>query len=253
MPEQLMSRRTIMGWLSAIALMTTVLTADEPGPDDLSDLVGLPVCIIDLKNRRFLATSPSLRDLLGWTDVPPDHGDIGLLVEDPNLTDSLFALLVNGSIDAYEAARAFGREDSPRVECRIWVVVWEQGGRHRALAVLARADADAAFALPTPTPAEWPEEVAGIVVGTLNAEWRVEAVSADIEMLLGYRSEQVTGSSFIRIVHSEDVPRLLSTVASSLVYGAGVGAEVRLRHRHGQWLPTHLIITPLAGENLRFG
>lgn len=253
MPEQVMSRRTIMGWLSALALMTTVLTADEPGPDDLSDLVGLPVGIIDLKGRRFLATSPSLRDLLGWTDELPDDGDIGLLVKDPNLTDSLFALLVNGSIDAYEAIRAFGLEDSSRVECRIWVVVWEQGGRHRALAVLARADADAAFARPTPTPAQWPAEVAGIVVGTLSAEWCVEVVSADIEMLLDYPSEQITGSSFIRIVHSEDVPRLLSTVASSLVDGAGVGAEVRLRHRNGQWLRTHLIITPLAAENLRFG
>src|SRR5579884_4248478 len=158
MPEQLMSRRTIMGWLSAVALMT-VLTTDDPGPDELSDLVGLPVGIVDLKDRRFLATSPSLRDLLGWTDDLPDHGDVHLLVEDPNLTDSLFALLLNGSIDAYEAARALGRPDSTRVECRIWVVVWEQGDRHRALAVLARADADAALAVPMPTPAQWPEEV----------------------------------------------------------------------------------------------
>ena len=241
-----------MGWLSALALMT-VLTSNDSGPNDLSDLVGLPVGIVDLKEHRFLATSPSLRDLLGWSGGPPDHGDIHLLVNDPDLTDYLFALLVNGSIDAYEAERAFGREPEARVECRIWVVVWEQGGRHRALTVFARAEADAAFSLPMPTPAQWPEEVAGIVVGTLNAEWRVEAVSADVEMLLGYSSDQVAGSSFIRMVHSEDVPRLLSTIASSLVDRAGVGAEVRLRHRDGRWLGAHLVITPLAAENLRFG
>ena len=65
------------------------------------------------------------------------------------------------------------------------------------------------------------EHVSDLAVGVLDADWRVERVSTDIESLLAQSPADVIGSSFVHLVHDDDVPAFLSAVARSLVDRAG--------------------------------
>lgn len=252
MPEQRLSRQTVYGWLSVLTMMS-VLRRDQSGPVDLSRQVALPVGVIDLAERVFLVVSPPLWELLGWPGEVPERIDLRVLVERPASLDALLDLLIDGFIDAYQATRAMTRADGSRVQAHVWVAAWGDHGRHRALAVFAPVGEDAGRALPAPEPAQWPDDVSGVAIGTFDAEWRVERASVDIETLLGYRSDEVVGSPFIRILHPDDVPALLAAAARALADQTAVGVGLRVRHKNGDWLPTQAIITPLAAERLRFG
>ena len=102
-------------------------------------------------------------------------------------------------------------------------------------------------------PEQWPERVSGLVVGAFDAEWRIRRVSLDVEAVLGYPVGDAVGSSFIRWVHSDDVPRFLDTATHCLADRAAVGVEVRLADRSGAWRAAHIMIAPVAPGYLRFG
>lgn len=252
MAGQVVSRRTVYGWLMILASLAVLEDADQ-GPLELAQTVSFPVAVVDLLRRSIFVMSPGMRRLLGLRREDVRGTDLHELVEKSENLTTLVDLLMEGSIDAYQVLRPLHRSDGGAVEAYNWVAVCERHQRHRALWVASPVGDDTELYPSRPAPAEWPDHVAGLVVGTLDAQWRIERVSVDLGSLLGYSPEEVAGVPFVSIVHADDVPALLNAAAHAIVDQAGVAAELRIRHRTGEWIHAHAVVTPLAGALLRFG
>ncbi|MBV8528503.1 MAG: PAS domain-containing protein [Candidatus Dormibacteraeota bacterium] len=211
------------------------------------------MALIDVLRRTVLVASPRLSELLGYGYEVPSTVDLHVLVEDPAREDALMQLLIDGTISAFHARRRLRRADGEFLDADNWVAAWERDDRHRAIWVLSPLDGDVAALLPQASAQEWPEHVAGLVLGTFDAEWTVERVSFDVEALLGYPAHELIGHAFIDILYVDDMAAFLSTVARALDGRTAVGVDLRLHHRSGQWVRTRALITPLAAERLRFG
>jgi len=251
MAEQRVSWRTIYGWLSVLGAITE-LTGTGEAPK-LTKMVSFPVAVIDLVKRSCILASPRLAELLGLGDDDVQAIDLHLLVENPSLLDSLMDLLIEGSIDAFQARRTLRRADGRTIAVELWVAMLDGCERHRAVHVVIPVEETLGRPVPTPTLAEWPDRVTGLAIGTFDAEWRVERMSVDAETLLGVSVDEIVGSSFVQMVHPDDVHDLLRAVAQSLVDQGGVGVELRLRGRSDTWFHSKAIITPLAGKRPSFG
>lgn len=251
MPEQLLSRRTVFGWLAILAALTSI-DADHTGMRELVDTVTFPIAVIDLREGRVLAMSARMRALVRVDPAMGDCMDLHTLLENlANLTE-LLNLLRDGSIDGYQALRRLKGDERP-LQAWSWVSVSEHCTRQQALWVIAPVGEDAGRYLAEPSPTAWPDRVSGIVVGTLEPEWRIERVSIDAAPILGYRPPDVVGSSLVELVHPDDVGALVSGAAHSVVDRAAVGIGLRLRRASGEWLQAQVILTLLAGRTVRFG
>lgn len=251
MPEQLVSRRTTHGWLSLLSAMTLAQSA----ADDVLRLVALcplPVGVLDLVARRLEVMSPALAELLEAGPSAADV-DLGVMVQQPARLEDLFELVRGGTIDVYSVRRRLRRRTSGPIEAESWVVVTAVEDRSRALWLVVPADQDAGLPVAEATPATWPNSISGLVVGSFDAEWRIQRVSVDVERVLGRPVEEMVGRSVMDEVRPEDLPRLFVAAAECLVDRAAVGASLSWRHRSGDWVPLHCIITRLADETLTFG
>ena len=165
----------------------------------------------------------------------------------------LIDLLLGGAIDAYEVCRELALGNGERLSAYSWLAVCDHKARRHALWILRPVDGQDGNYQAEGAPAQWPERVSGLVVGTFDAEWCTRRVSLDIEAVLGYPVSEAVGTSFIGLVHPEDVPLFLETAAHCLAERAAVGVELRLAHRSGAWRPAHMMIAPLAPGYLDFG
>ncbi|MDE3203998.1 MAG: PAS domain-containing protein [Acidobacteriota bacterium] len=251
MPEQLVSRRTTYGWLSLLSAMTLAQSAADD-VDNLVVLCPLPVGILDLAARRLIVMSPALAELLevdsGATEV-----DLDVMVQQPPTLEDLFELVRGGTIDVYSVRRRLRRRRSGPVEVESWVAVTGVEVRNRALWVVVPAGEDAGLPTAAPTAETWPHSISGLVVGSFDAEWRIQRVSVDVERVLGHSVEEMVGRRVIEEVHPEDLPRLFAAAAQCLVDLAGVGVSLSWRHRSGDWVQLQCIITRLGDDGLTFG
>lgn len=254
MPEQLVSRQTLNGWLNLLAALTLLEEAPQP-TEDLVDLVPFPVAVLDLGRRSVFVMSPHMRSLLGLERGARDLALHQLVATDGDLT-LLLDLLRDGSIDAYEVLRRLRRADGESLEAQSWVSVCqhhERRQRQHAIWVVAPVGEDPGRCAAAPATRTWPDRVEGLVIGTLDAGWCIETVSVDIEGLLGYAPGDAVGRRFIDVIHPDDVPAAFNAAAYSIVDHAGVGFELRIRHGSGDWLTAHAILTALADGQLSFG
>lgn len=250
MPEQLLHRRTVFGWLAILAAFTSTGT-DHAGISELLDTVSFPIAVIDLGHRCVVATSPRMRSLLG-VDTDSHGMDLRTLVQNETNLTALLSLLAGGSIDGYQAFRSL-RGHARSFQAWSWVCVCDYGSRNQALWVIAPAGEDPGQYLAEPTPSAWPTRVDGLVMTTLDAEWRIERVSVDVTPILGYIPGDIVGSSFVGLVHPDDVAALVDAAARAVVDRAGVGVQLRVRQSSGEWLQGDAIFTLLADTALRFG
>ncbi len=256
MSEQLLPRRTVHAWLALVAAMQSLDDASDEGA--LGALVGqcpLPVAVIDIKARDVVVMSPRMRQLLAVEADHPRPLDLYVVVEDPALRDGLFDLMVTGAIDAYEARRRLRRGDAVEFEAQVWVAVLDETERRHAVWVatpigVATPDVDDDHEL---TASEWPARVAGMVVGEFDATWTIARASVDVESLLGRPLDEIVGAPLVDLVHRDDLAEVYAATARALVERGAVDTAARMRGHNGEWVPGRLIITPLAGEALRFG
>lgn len=251
MPEQLVSQRTTYGWLSLLSAMTLAQSATDD-VDSLVALCPLPVGILDLASRRLLVMSPALADLLEVDSTAADV-DLAVMVQQPPRLEDLFDLVRGGTIDLYSVRRRLRRRRSNPIEAESWVVVIGVEVRSRALWLVVPAGQDAGVPTPEPTPETWPNSISGLVVGSFDAEWSIQRVSVDVERVLGRPVEEMVGRKVTEEVHPDDLPRLFAAAAQCLVDLAAAGVGLSWRHRSGDWVQLHCIITRLADETLTFG
>lgn len=251
MPEQLVSQRTTYGWLS---LLSAVKVAQSAG-DDVDSLVvlcPLPVGVIDLAARRLHTMSPALAQLLE-VDSTAAEVDLDVMVQQPPTLKDLFDLVRGGTIDVYSVRRRLHRRRSDPIDAESWVVVIDVEVRSRALWLVVPSGEDTGVPRPEPTAESWPTSVSGLVVGSFDADWRIQRASVDVERVLGRPVEEMVGRKLTEEVHPDDLPRLFAATAQCLVDLAAAGVSLSWRHRTGDWVRLHCIITRLADEALTFG
>ena len=95
---------------------------------------------------------------------------------------------------------------------------------------------------------------APVVIGVVDAQWRVGRVSSDIGPLLGYEPSECVGAGVFVAVHPEDLPDLLVGVGHAVESGMAARLDVRLWHKSKGWAPTKVVVSPLdPGEPFPFG
>jgi len=94
-----------------------------------------------------------------------------------------------------------------------------------------------------------------LVLGTVDSDWRVDRVSADVEELLGLGAAEIVAQSLSTLVSPSDWPALLIGVGHGLTASGGASLRLRLRTADGSWRHCRMLITGLAGgvpESLGF-
>jgi DNA-binding CsgD family transcriptional regulator len=204
---------------------------------------GMAVAQIDLATQRVAAVSEPGAALLAATPADIVGRPITDFVADEPTGG--VPLLAIGRLDGFEAPRRLRRVDGQVVDAYVWAHVL---GRRRP------ARYGAVFMSVGPPPPAPSLAAAGedrTVIGTVDAEWRIDRISAEVEGLLGCRAGDLAGTPVLPAVYPGDVPELLAGL--SHVHATGGGAAIRLRVRskddHWRWCRAHLAS---LGDSPRF-
>ena len=240
-------------WLSLLSAKCGALSARKEIAK-FASMCPLPVAVIDLKLRSLLAASPCFMLTLGMDAKSTGWMGPELLADEPTTSAFLLDLISKGTVDAYEVHRSLKRFDGGVIDARNWVSTCPLQRRNDlALWLVVPIGGLPETGLSELPVEEWPIEQSGLILGRFDAEWRIQNISAGIEALLGYTAEEVIGSSLLRAIHPADAPQLFGIAARSLSERMGVGAELRIRHRNGNWHHARVIVTPLHGSQVMFG
>jgi DNA-binding CsgD family transcriptional regulator len=249
--QQLLTLRTTNAWLSLVAAIQ--LGHDAGALDQFVARCPLPVAVIDLQRGRMTVVSPSVLGLLSLEPADANRVDVGALAGDAERAERLFALLSDGSIDAYEAHRHLSAANDARLDTDNWVAVTSIDDRTRALWVIVPRGEQPGECLPLPSLEEWPGTVPGLVMGVLDASWRIETLSPTVRDVVGVSADALRGQSFLDLVEPADVPRAYAAVARALHDQAPVGVDLRLRRHPNGWCEATALLTPLEDPNFRIG
>jgi len=188
----------------------------------------LPIAIVKLASRALVEVSDALVALLG-----SDRNDLlgsdatRYLVGEPS---AALPLLSTGKILGYEARATIRDGHEGSLEVHLWVHAFD-GRRPPELALIV-IDDDSEGRVPGLPPVA---DDGVVVLGTVDAEWRVERVTADVTTLLGYEPAEVVGTAFLAALHPGDVAEMLSGLAHAVRTGRSVVVRLRLRGRDGDW------------------
>jgi len=187
----------------------------------------MPIAVVKLANRVIVDVSDPLVELVG-----AERSDLlgtdatQYLVGEPN---AALPLLVTGEILGYETATTIRAGPDGTLDVHLWVHAFDHT-RPPELALIV-VDDESPGGLPGfPGTAE---DV--VVLGTVDPEWRVDRITADVTTLLGYDSEAVVGTAFLAALHPGDIAELLSGVGHAVRSGRSVIVRLRLRNRDGEW------------------
>jgi DNA-binding CsgD family transcriptional regulator len=153
-------------------------------------------------------------------------------------------------LGGYEARRRLRRaDDGTTVERTIWVrALPPEGGRRLAVVVAGEARDDGPIDLPgTDIDDSVVRRAAPVAVGTVDAEWRIARISADVEPILGRKPEDSVGLPVLAAVHPADVAGLLAVVDQASNTRRAVMIRLRVLDGSQRWVPVDVVLTPLEG------
>ena len=199
----------------------------------------LPALLITAPQERILAASPAAIRLI----APHGEAVIGrnleeFLVGEPS---GGLDLVAAGRLVGYETVRTLRVTEHTDEPVHVWIR--GLGDPEPADAVLAVLSPAGVAPPPPPPPAEADLPP---VVGTAGPDLRIEAVSGGVTAVLGYPAADLLGQPIVRLVHPDDVARLLWGL--SRITGSGSEAVLRLRAlpASGQDVVCHALIVPLV-------
>jgi DNA-binding CsgD family transcriptional regulator/PAS domain-containing protein len=249
--QQLLTQRTMNGWLSLVAGME--LGDDDAAVEEFANHCPLPVVVLDLTTGSVTALSPGASTLLGFDPVDVEKLDVGILTENAHLVGSLFDLLIDGTIDAYEARRQVRKADKGSVDTESWVVVTGAQHRQRALWVMVPRSQRPGERLPLPKLESWPGAVPGLVMGVIDPSWDIERLSPRISELLGIPADELRGTALPDLIHPDDLTRAFAAVARAFCDEAPVGLQLRLREGTNAWRTVSAVFAPLDETEFHVG
>jgi PAS domain S-box-containing protein len=93
------------------------------------------------------------------------------------------------------------------------------------------------------------------IISELDAEGRVTYVSPAVQTVLGYRPEQLVGTTPVMLLHPDEVERAVENLLTGIRTGRPVRVDpYRARHRDGswRWLESEGVMYPRADGEARF-
>lgn len=187
----------------------------------------VPMLLVDLPTRLVLEVSDTLLEVSGSARSEIVGTDVtSHLVGPPN---PALPLLVTGQIDGYETTRRIRYPAGRTEQVHVWAHAFGDERPPRA-ALFVVDDVTGAVA------ARWSVSASGVtVLGAVDAAWRVERVSADVEALLGYTAAEVIGQTFLAVVHPGDLADLLTGLGHTERSGESVVLRLRLMAKASGW------------------
>jgi DNA-binding CsgD family transcriptional regulator len=82
-------------------------------------------------------------------------------------------------------------------------------------------------------------------VGVVDTRWCIERISREVEFLLGFPVDHLSGVSLPSLLHPGDVPGLLTAAAHAHSYGVNAVARARLRRADRSLLWCRIRVAPL--------
>jgi DNA-binding CsgD family transcriptional regulator/PAS domain-containing protein len=193
----------------------------------LTTAATMPLLLLNLASRRVMSVSDELVDLIGRSreDIV-GAGVSSLLAGRPNPAATLLA---TGSIEGYEAKQTIRGPDHSRLSVHLWAHAFDDARPPRtALLVMTESDT-------TPwTASQWsPKHVT--VLGSVDADWRIQRMSAEVSDLLGASADGFVGQSFVGLIHPSDLGDALTALGHAHRTGGSVALRARLRRADGEW------------------
>lgn len=216
----------------------------QPSVDAIGDIVRASesaAMAVELPSGTILAANQELADSLG-VDIEslPGVDAVDLLASEYRVpATSALQMLADGWLAGYQAVREFRSAKAPGTKFELWFTAMQFEGRRIGIASLVRlgsAPSDPQMATSRgPAPA-------GVVLGSVDTNWRITRLSRDIVDLLGMRAEECIGEAFLGLVHPADAPRLLTAIEQARQCQRTIKVGVRLHHRSGDWTDTLLFV-----------
>lgn len=200
----------------------------------------LPSFMVSLPNGDILAVSSGVTALLDRTE-----GDLvgrpiwDVMSEGPT---GILDLLAAGSVDGAELRRTVLRPDGTTLPVRAWLTAFGQDDERGAAVgmVSPRGSVSQLAARPVAGLVRRP-----LVIGTVDAGWRIDRISSDVDRLLGHPAQAGLGQSILSVVHPDDLPALLTTLAMAVEQSSGATLPLRLVMPDGGWMACDVLVTPL--------
>lgn len=232
--------------------MTSQHEAPRQGAQADSGLRGLvresplAVWLFELDSLRVVEASEPLVRLLGGTVEQLRQHRVTDFVIDSVPLRSRLALLATGELDSYRLLeRRTRRLDGREFALDLCVAaVGEATPRRHGLGVHLPMQRDSATQ-------HLPRTLAGpavLVLGAVDAGWRIDRISADATPLLGYDAGDVIGVALSEFIHVEDLPLLLIALGQGHQQVGGGVVRLRVRTVNGAWQLCQVIATPLVGQ-----
>jgi PAS domain S-box-containing protein len=210
----------------------------------------LPALLVDLPGGRIAAANAAAGSLLA---VPDGESLVGRMATDlaanPIAGRRALSLVLDGDIDGFwRSNRLLSRWDGSTLSADIWFSVRpvSQARPKFGVVIGVPTTAKVSGGVDLEQGGHNPVQVVGVV----GDAWMLRQVSTTVTKLLGYRAEDLIGTSILAFVHPEDVPVLLMTLGSAAREPGMSRAHLRLLRSGGEWALCTVDVTPLAATDL---
>jgi DNA-binding CsgD family transcriptional regulator len=195
-----------------------------------------PMMILRIPSQVIVAASPSAHELLDSLAQPL----IGRSLRDLTIShpSGAMPLLESGRITGYETLQVIKATGQRR---RLWIsALPDTEVTGLVTATLLKEEATGRAHLP------WKDRYASApVIGFTDARLMVERVSSEVYPCLGYRVDEVIGTSFLALVVPEDIADVLTALAQTSKHKEGVALRIGVLSADLVQVTCQLVLLPL--------
>jgi DNA-binding CsgD family transcriptional regulator len=196
-----------------------------------------PVMVLDVRSFVITAASPGAHELLDSLTQPLIGHSLDDLTE--GTSSGAMALLAAGRITGYESLKVLKVTGQRR---RLWISALPYTGPGRfVIAMLLKEDASGRVLVP------WKDDdVSSSVIGSTDATLMVDRVSSELFESLGYRAQEIIGTSFLALIVPEDIADVLLALAQTSKHNEGVTLRVGVVGADLTPVTCQLVLLPLV-------
>ena len=202
----------------------------------------LALCLVDLDDQTIAAMSKPWLEQLGLSAEAVIGRPVAdfLRFEERDAAREALNALRRGVIEFYVVHREYGFPGSVPMTTA-WLRRFELGGKRLALVQGGQSGDER-----SPISKHFGPEPATMVIGTIDPNCTITAVSRDVKALLGLQPNQVVGHSLLDAVARRDAAPLLA--ASRRLAHRSVGVTVHIQNDKHRWVALCCLLTTLAGK-----
>jgi PAS domain-containing protein/DNA-binding CsgD family transcriptional regulator len=195
-----------------------------------------PVVLIELPSQEIVAVSDRVLAMLEATrEQLIGRPAADFVAQEPS---GALTLLATGRLDGAEAGRILAGPDGDILPVRAWAHVLGRQRPPRYAIILLVESASKRAAQPDD------EDVR--VFGVVDDTWRIDHISSTVTDLLGYLPEDLAGRPLTNFVHDDDIPEILTGLASAHNSKLDTLTRIRLLRSDDRWQETRMRVGSLA-------